>query len=304
MRWQGRRQSDNVEDRRSSRKPIAAGGGILGMIVVLAFMFLGNNARQLLQHFLPQVAGGAVGGAGPGGGPVGGIAGQGVAGDEAAPDPAEEELKRFVSVVLADTEDVWTELFLVEGRQYGKPTMVLFRQRVDSACGWQNAATGPFYCPLDSRVYIDLSFFDQMKRKLGAPGDFAQAYVIAHEVGHHVQNQLGISQRVREMQSRAGERESNELSVRLELQADFFAGVWAHHAERNWKILEPGDIEEALQAAAAIGDDWLQSNARGIVMPESFTHGTSAQRVRWFFRGLKTGDMQQGDTFSLPYDRL
>lgn len=295
MRWQGRRQSDNVEDRRSSRSPVAIGGGFVGMLVVLVFMFLGGAPRAILQQVLQQK--------GQANGPQ--RAGPGVGAENAGDvDPAEDELKQFVSVVLADTEDVWTDLFRRKNLRYDQPKLVLYRRQVESACGFQSAATGPFYCPLDSNVYIDLNFFEQMKRRLGAPGDFAQAYVIAHEIGHHVQNQLGINQRVHEMQRRASQREANELSVRLELQADFFAGVWAHHAERNWRILEPGDIEEALQAAAAIGDDWLQSKSRGTIMPESFTHGTSAQRVRWFARGLQTGDMQQGDTFALPYDRL
>jgi hypothetical protein len=206
--------------------------------------------------------------------------------------------------VLADTEDVWAEQFREQKMQYRKPTLVLFRGQVQSACGFQGAATGPFYCPLDEKLYIDLSFYDEMKERLGAPGDFAQAYVIAHEVGHHVQNLLGISDKVRQLQSRTGPEEANRLSVRLELQADFFAGVWGHHAEQNWQILEEGDIEEALGAATAIGDDRLQRETRGVVVPESFTHGTSEQRKRWFYRGLKSGDMSQGDTFEIAYAEL
>jgi predicted metalloprotease len=190
------------------------------------------------------------------------------------------------------------------GKMYREPELVLFRDRVRSACGFQSAATGPFYCPPDQHVYIDLSFFEEMKSQLGAPGDFAQAYVIAHEVGHHVQNQLGISDEVHYQQERVSKTAANELSVRLELQADFFAGVWAYHAEQNWQILEEGDVEEALNAATAIGDDRLQMKSRGLVVPESFTHGTSKQRARWFLRGLKTGDMTAGDTFDLPYDQL
>jgi predicted metalloprotease len=218
--------------------------------------------------------------------------------------PQEDELAQFVSVVLADTEDVWTELFREQGQTYRKPTLVLFRDQVRSACGFQSAATGPFYCPADEHLYIDLAFYDDMKRKLGAPGDFAQAYVIAHEVGHHVQKLLGISDKVHGLQERSNKVQRNELSVRLELQADFLAGVWAHHAQQNWQILEEGDIEEALRAATAIGDDRLQRQSRGFVVPESFTHGSSEQRAKWFFRGLQTGDMSRGDTFAVAYDTL
>jgi predicted metalloprotease len=283
MRWKGRRQSEHVEDRRSMRGPAMAGGGLLGLVLVLVVVLLGGDPRPLLQQIEnnpPQQGGPAV------------------------IDPAQDELAQFVSVVLADTEDVWTELFRERREQYRKPTLVLFRQTVQSACGFQGAATGPFYCPLDEDVYIDLSFYDEMKERLGAPGDFAQAYVIAHEVGHHVQKLLGISDRVHQLQSRASRDEANELSVRLELQADFFAGVWAHHAHQNWQILEEGDIEEALGAATAIGDDRLQMELRGIVVPESFTHGTSEQRIRWFSRGLRTGDLSKGDTFGLEYAEL
>ncbi len=284
MRWQGRRQSENVEDRRSMRGPaMAGGGGILGLILILVVIFLGGDPRALMemQNNPP--------------------------GQQAAPanvDPAEDQLGQFVSVVLADTEEVWGQLFGEMGKEYREPKMVLFRGSVQSACGYQSAATGPFYCPLDEHVYIDLSFYDEMKNKLGAPGDFAQAYVIAHEVGHHVQKLLGISDEVHNLQQRASKEEANELSVRLELQADFFAGVWAHHAEQNWQILEPGDVEEALNAATAIGDDRLQMEARGYVVPESFTHGTSQQRARWFSLGLKTGDMTAASTFDIPYDQL
>jgi predicted metalloprotease len=282
MRWKGRRQSENVEDRRAMRGPVMAGGGLLGLILVLAVVMLGGDPRPLLQQ----------------------IENNQQQGGPAAIDPAQDELAQFVSVVLADTEDVWTELFRERNEQYRKPTLVLFRGQVQSACGFQGAATGPFYCPLDEKLYIDLSFYDEMKERLGAPGDFAQAYVIAHEVGHHVQNLLGISDKVRQLQSRSGPEEANQLSVRLELQADYFAGVWGHHAENNWQILEKGDVEEALGAATAIGDDRLQQESRGVVVPESFTHGTSEQRTRWFFRGLKTGDMTQGDTFGVEYAEL
>jgi len=283
MRWRGRRQSEHVEDRRAMGGPVIVGGGLGGLLLILLVILLGGNPLPLLQQMQQNAP--------PQAGP-------------AAIDPAEDELAQFVSVVLADTEDVWTELFRAQDQQYRVPRLVLFRDQVQSACGFQSAATGPFYCPLDQRVYIDLGFYDEMRVRLGAPGDFAQAYVVAHEVGHHVQNLLGISDQVRAAQNRASREEANELSVRLELQADFFAGVWAHHAEQNWQILEEGDIEEALNAAAAIGDDRLQRRARGFVVPESFTHGTSAQRSRWFVRGLKTGDLSRGDTFSIDYADL
>lgn len=285
MRWEGRRESDNVEDRRSLAKPVVAGGGLLGIILVLVVIFLGGDPTPLLQQMQnnppPQQQAG----------PAEGI-------------PANDSQARFVSVVLADTEDVWTEQFRQLQKPYRKPKLVLFREQVRSACGFQGAATGPFYCPPDEKVYIDLSFYDDMKHKLGAPGDFAQAYVVAHEIGHHVQKLLGISDQVHDLRRRVNKEQANELSVRQELQADFYAGVWAHHAEQNWRILEPGDVEEALRAASAIGDDRLQMQSRGFVVPESFTHGTSQQRARWFLKGLKTGDMSQGNTFDIPYREL
>ena len=284
MRWKGRRGSENIEDRRSMSKPVMAGGGLLGLILVLLVVFMGGDPKPLMQQMQNNQQGQQ-------GGPV-------------QVDPAQDELAQMVSVILADTEDVWTQIFRQSGNPYRKPKLVLFRDQIQSACGFQSAATGPFYCPPDEHVYIDLSFFDEMDRKLGAPGDFAQAYVIAHEVGHHVQKLMGISDQVRNKQRRASKEQGNELSVRLELQADFFAGVWAHHAQRNWRILEEGDIEEALNAATAIGDDRLQKGARGYVVPESFTHGTSEQRMRWFYRGLKSGDMSQGDTFGMRYEEL
>ena len=284
MLWKGRRESENVEDRRSIRGPALAGGGLMGIILVVVVILLGGNPQALLQQMQnnPPAQQGAPAGA----------------------NPAEDELAKFVSVVLADTEDVWTQQFRAGGKTYRKPRLVLFSGQVRSACGLQGAATGPFYCPADEQVYIDLNFFDEMKRRLGAPGDFAQAYVIAHEVGHHVQKLLGTSDDVHDRQRRGSREQANELSVRMELQADFYAGVWAHHADKNYRILEPGDVEEAMRAAAAIGDDRLQLVARGIVVPESFTHGTSAQRTRWFMRGLKTGDMSQGNTFAVPYGQL
>jgi predicted metalloprotease len=211
-------------------------------------------------------------------------------------DPREEPLKQFVSVVLADTEDVWNELMRRNGRQYREPKLVLFSGQVKSACGVAGSSTGPFYCPADEKLYIDLSFYEELKTRHRAPGDFAQAYVIAHEVGHHVQNQLGLMEQVQRQQSRLSKAEANKLSVRLELQADFFAGVWAHYAAKRG-ILEVGDVEEALRAASAIGDDRLQMESRGHVVPDSFTHGTSAQRIEWFKRGLESGDLREGNTF-------
>lgn len=284
MRWKGRRQSDNVEDRRSMRGPAVAGGGIITIVIIIILLFMGVDPRQLLQQ-MPQPQAQQ---------PQG----------EVELTPEQKELGDFVSVVLADTEDVWTDIFQARGDTYQKPTLVMFSGSVRSACGIQGSAVGPFYCPLDQRVYIDLSFYEDMKTQLGAPGDFAQAYVIAHEVGHHVQKLLGISEQIHSLQQRGTREEANRLSVRLELNADFLAGVWAHHAQKRWQIIEEGDIEEALQAATAIGDDRLQKRAQGRVVPESFTHGTSEQRVRWFTKGLRTGDMEQGNTFDIPYERL
>jgi predicted metalloprotease len=280
MRWTGGRRSDNVEDqrgRRAQRFAVSGGAGVI--IIAIIAMLLGVDPRQLLD---PGAGGGAPAPAPAGGG---------------APDP-NDKLADFVSVILADTEDTWTELFRGQGKTYQAPKLVLFTGAVQSACGFADAAVGPFYCPADRKVYIDLAFYRDLRDRLGAPGDFAQAYVIAHEIGHHVQNLLGISDRVHAARGRVGEAEYNQLSVRLELQADFFAGVWAHHADRARQILEEGDVEEGLNAASAIGDDRLQKQARGYVTPDSFTHGTSAQRVRWFRRGLQTGDMSQGDTFN------
>lgn len=278
MRWRGRERSENVEDRRALSGGKMAVGGLGGVVLILLVLFLGGDPRELMQmqgQIAPQDQ---------------------QQRQDAGPQP-DDEMAEFVSVVLRDTEDVWDQLFAQMGDVYRKPKMVLFRDSVDSACGYQSAAVGPFYCPDDETVYIDLGFYDELKYRLGAPGDFAQAYVIAHEIGHHVQKLLGISDQVRRQQMAAGKASANELSVRLELQADFLAGVWAHHAEEKWRILEPGDIEEALNAASAIGDDRLQKKAQGYVVPESFTHGTSEQRVHWFSKGLKTGDIAQGDTF-------
>lgn len=291
MRWRESRQSDNIEDRRGEpgrrRGPMMAGaGGGLGLLVIiLVAAFLGVDPRPLLQQMgNPQIGVPAPGPA-PGRAP-------------ALDEREEDELKEFVASVLGDTEDVWRELFRKMGKQYRDPTLVLFAGQVDSACGFASAAVGPFYCPGDQKVYLDLGFFDELNDRFGAPGDFAQAYVIAHEIGHHVQNQLGITQRVDAMRGRVSEEEYNRLSVRLELQADFFAGVWAYHANRMRKLLEAGDVDEALRAATAIGDDAIQRKTQGYVVPDSFTHGTSEQRKRWFKKGLQTGDMNQGDTFN------
>ncbi len=285
MRWERRRRSQNVEDRRGARVPgkVKAGiGGIGAIVVALIAVWLGKDPSQ----FLGQLGGGA----------PGGNAGGGEVAFEASPE--EERLVEFVKVVLADTEDVWNRLLPSIGQPYREPTLVLFRDAVQSACGFAEAAMGPFYCGADSKVYIDLGFYNDLKKRHGAPGDFAQAYVIAHEVGHHIQNLLGKSTEVHRAKGRISEAEYNQLSVRLELQADFYAGVWAHHAQRTKNILEPGDLEEALRAASAIGDDRLQKQARGYVTPETFTHGTSEQRVRWFRRGFESGDLSLGDTFS------
>ncbi len=289
MRWKGRRQSRNIEDRRgrkASGAKLAAGGGLGVLVVALVTLFLGGEAGELAKLLgnLQASGGGSV------------SAGDG----ELVQSEAEAELRDFVATVLADTEEVWA----AQLNGYRETTLVLFRDGVDSACGSQSSAVGPFYCPADSKVYLDLEFFEDLARRHQAAGDFAQAYVVAHEVGHHVQNLLGTSTEVHRQRQRVGEAEANELSVRLELQADFYAGLWAHHAHRNWDILERGDVEEALNAASQIGDDTLQRKARGRVVPESFTHGTAEQRVRWFRLGLETGDLSRADTFSLPYGRL
>jgi uncharacterized protein len=278
MLWKGRRESGNVEDRRGvSRGGLAIGGGLGTVVIVVVALLLGADPGELLDQ-------------------TGGVSVPGT-NSARAPSPAEEELKKFVSVVLADTEDVWTGVFKETGREYRDPKLVLFTDQVQSACGMAGSASGPFYCPGDQKVYIDLAFYSELRDRLGAPGDFAQAYVIAHEVGHHVQRLLGISDKMRAAESGMSRSQANELSVRLELQADFFAGVWAHYAQ-NKGLLERGDIEEALGAASAVGDDRLQRQTQGRVVPDSFTHGTSEQRVRWFRKGLDTGDLKQGDTFS------
>lgn len=280
MLWKGQRQSDNVEDRRGmSGGGMAIGGGLGGIVVLVIALLLGADPRQLLEQTR---------GVDPSSGTT----------TSRPTNPQEDELKRFTATVLASTEDVWADIFRQQGRTYSKPTLVLFSDAVRSACGEAGSAVGPFYCPGDQKLYLDLSFFNDLQTRFRAPGDFAQAYVIAHEIGHHVQNLLGTMDKVDSLRGRISEAEANELSVRLELQADFLAGVWAHYAQQKG-ILEPGDIEEALGAASAVGDDRLQREGQGIVIPDSFTHGTSEQRARWFRKGLETGDLRQGDTFNV-----
>ena len=279
MRWQGGRRSDNVEDRRGVRAGpgVALGGGGVLVVLLLATL-LGADPMQLLSVLTEG---------------------------QVQPEPSQEHIDPtqdpdadFVSVVLADTEDVWRKLFDTAGQRYTDPRLVLFRDNVDSACGFASAAVGPFYCPADAKVYLDLAFFQELGRRFGAPGDFARAYVVAHEIGHHVQKLSGLSDEVHRRQQSLSREEGNALSVRLELQADCYAGVWAHHANVERDVLEPGDIEEALGAATAIGDDRLQRQAQGYVVPESFTHGSSAQRVRWFRRGFDSGSPGDCDTFA------
>ena len=280
MRWQGREGSQNVEDRRRRTVRNVGGGLGLGAIVLaLAVMFMGGDPSSILQQAQqPQQ--------------------QIPAGTPSQASEAEEELAQFVKVVLKDNEDVWNKLFREQlGKQYQEPTLVLFTGQVASACGNASSASGPFYCPGDQKLYIDLAFYQQLKSRFKAPGDFAMAYVVSHEVGHHVQYLLGITQEVQRRRRTLSKEEYNKLSVRLELQADFFAGVWAHHAQQMKNILEEGDIEEAMTAAQAIGDDTIQKRSRGYVVPESFTHGTSEQRMRWFYKGLETGNLDDGDTF-------
>ena len=294
MRWEDFRRSDNVEDRRGQggfgggRLPGGRGGlGIGGLIVVgLIAWATGINPAVLI--------GGAEILFGDGNG---GTTQQQGAPTQRQLSPEEKKLGEFASVVLAQTEDVWVPIFKAQGETYQEPGMVLFTGVTRSACGTAQSAVGPFYCPRDQKVYLDLSFFDEMKRRFRAPGDFAAAYVIAHEVGHHVENQIGILPQVQQRQRQASQAEANALSVRVELMADCLAGVWAFHANEQWRILEEGDIEEALNAASAIGDDRLQKQAQGYAVPDSFTHGSSAQRVKWFKQGLKSGSMQQCNTF-------
>ena len=280
MKWMGRRQSDNVDDRRGvSGGKIAAGGGIIGIIVLIINFLGGGDAGSVINDIQNQL---------PSGSPQ----------QEVPLTEADKEMGAFVRTVLADTEDVWKKVFEEQGLTYENPQLVLFRDGVQTACGGASSASGPFYCPLDKKVYMDLAFFDELKTRFGAKGgDFAIAYVIAHEIGHHVQTLLGTSEKVREIQSRTNEAGANKLSVGLELQADFYAGLWAHYDQQMNNILEAGDIEEALSAANAVGDDAIQKRAQGHVVPDSFTHGSSEQRMYWFKRGFDTGDMSKGNTF-------
>ena len=279
MRWEQGRRSDNIEDRRGMRvgKKGLAGGGIGAIVLALVALYFGVDPSVVLNQ-------------------VGNLA-PAQTEQPATFSPEEERLKAFMSVVLADTEDVWGTLFRGSGQQYARPRLVLFSSAVQSACGFAEAATGPFYCPGDQKLYLDMRFFNDLAQRHDAPGDFAQAYVVAHEVGHHVQTLLGVSDQVHAARQHASEAESNALQVRMELQADCFAGVWTHHANQARNILEPGDIEEALAAAAGVGDDRLQKQARGYVVPESFTHGSSEQRMRWLSRGMQSGDPGQCDSF-------
>lgn len=276
MRWQGRRQSSNVEDRRGLSPKGMIGGGIGGIVIVLIVLLLGGDPTSLLQNIQTT--------------------------DQTTTDytetAEEKELAQFVSVVLAETEDVWHKIFSDIGKQYREPKLVLYTGSVQSACGTAGASVGPFYCPGDEKLYIDLSFYKELQSKFKAPGDFAMAYVVAHEVGHHIQNLLGTMEKVQSLRSRLSQEEYNQYSVRLELQADFYAGVWAHYTDKIEGILEEGDLEEALNAASAVGDDNIQKKMQGYVVPESFTHGTSEQRKRWFYKGYRTGDIRQGDTFN------
>lgn len=276
MKWIGRRQSGNVEDRRGiSGKSIAGIGGVGGIIIAIIFALMGGDTSQIFNALENSTQE------------------QGISQSEARYD----SLAQFTAVVLADTEDVWDSLFTGMGETYVKPKLVLFTNSVESACGNASSSVGPFYCSGDSKVYIDLAFLEELQAKIEAEGDFAQAYIIAHEVGHHVQNLLGILDKVHAKKSSLSESEYNDLSVRLELQADFLSGVWAHYAQKMKSILETGDIEEAMNASAAVGDDKIQMKSQGYVVPDAFTHGTSKQRTKWFMLGFNTGDLSKGDTF-------
>ena len=283
MKWSGRRQSDNMEDRRgmSSGGKTIVGGGIIGIIILLLNVFGGENA-QMLTPILEQMN-----------------QGQSAPTEQRDLTAKELEEQAFINAILVDTEDVWSKIFQENNLQYKNPKLVLFTAGVETACGNATSASGPFYCPGDQKVYMDLDFFEELKTKFGAQGgDFATAYVIAHEIGHHVQTLLGTSAKMREMQEGKSQAEANKLSVALELQADFYAGVWTHYNQQMNNFLEDGDIDEALSAAHAVGDDAIQSKIQGRIVPESFTHGTSAQRKAWFMKGYKTGDINQGDTFA------
>ena len=282
MKWGGRRQSDNMEDRRGvSGGQVAVGGGIIGVIILVINMFMGGDSTILndINNQLQQ--------------------GSQQTGQPVELSARDKEMGDMVNAILVDTEDVWTKIFAENGKTYEYPKLVLFRDGVQTGCGNASSASGPFYCPTDQKVYMDLAFFDELQTRFGAKGgDFAIAYVIAHEIGHHVQTLLGTSAKVRQLQEQGNEAEANKLSVALELQADFYAGVWTHYDEKMNSILEEGDIEEALSAANAVGDDAIQKRTQGSVVPDSFTHGTSAQRMYWFKKGFETGDIKQGDTFA------
>lgn len=279
MKWTGRRESGNVEDRRRlSGGKIALGGGAIGIIILLINLFMGGDPNQLLEQMQQVNAGQS---------------------QQVNISPEEDEMAKYVSVALADNEDVWHQIFKENGMEYKEPKVVLFRGATQSGCGSASSAIGPFYCPADEKVYIDLTFFDELKNRFGAEGgDFAIAYVLAHEIGHHVQHLLGTSDKVHEQQQQLSEKQGNKLSVALELQADFYAGVWANRNNKMKNVIEEGDIEEALSAASAVGDDKLQKQVQGYVVPDAFTHGTSEQRMYWFKRGYSTGDIRNGDTFS------
>jgi uncharacterized protein len=281
MLYKGRRQSSNIEDRRgmSTGRKVGVGGGIVTVIIALVVMLLGGDPREVLQMMESQQA-----------------TTESVS--DYQPTAHEQELAEFVSVTLADTEDVWHKLFEDSGLTYREPTLVLFNGAAESACGFAQSATGPFYCPGDERVYIDLNFLEELQQKLGAKGDFAMAYIVAHEVGHHVQKQLGVLDQVHGLRGQVSEAKYNDQNVRLELQADFYAGIWAYHEQKMKNILEAGDIEEAMNAAQAVGDDRIQMKSQGYIVPDSFTHGTSEQRMRWFSKGFETGNVNNGDTFN------
>ncbi len=275
MRWRGRRESSNVEDRRGMASKGIIGGGIGTVVIVILTLLLGGDPTSIFQN---SQSGGQTN-------------------SNYVESSEDKELAQFVSVVLAETENIWHEIFNEQGANYREPKLVLFNGRVESACGIAGSATGPFYCPGDEKLYIDLSFYDELQKRFKAPGDFAMAYVIAHEVGHHIQKLTGVTEQIDALRSKLSGEEFNRYSVRLELQADFYAGVWAHYTQQE-NLLEIGDLEEALNAASAVGDDNIQKQSQGYVVPESFTHGTSEQRRRWFYKGYTTGDISQGDTFS------
>lgn len=285
MKWIGSRESSNVDDRRGmSGRGLATGGGVVGVVIYVVYSLLSGNSidpSQITGRLDPNSNSQTT-----------------TLSPEAQ--AQDDQRAKFVKVVLAETEDVWHEIFAESGKNYTYPTLVLFRDEVASACGGASSASGPFYCPGDQKLYIDLSFYQDLQDKLHAPGDFPMAYVVAHEVGHHIQNLLGVSDKMNKLRAQLSETEYNRYSVMLELQADFYAGVWANHAQKMKNILDPGDIEEALNAASAIGDDRLQKQATGRITPDAFTHGTSAQRMYWFKKGFQTGDIKQGDTFHSP----